>query len=358
MSSTRGAWYSRLVRTGRDQGRLAVKAAGKLALGLLVAAAAIRMATRGVDGGQLADAFANVHAGWLLVAVGISFLLQLFRAWRWQLELAPLCDIRLGRLWVVTSIGYMAINLLPARAGEFVRPWLLSRRESVTFSNVVGTLLVEKTMDSAVIMFYILLGLLTTDTLPPWVRKGAMFPAVGFAIMAVLVVLVWWRGERMVAHAVGRVLSERAGARVAHAAHAMVDGMKVLGAPRLAAKVLVVSVALWFLPILSSYVMTRAFQIDVPFNAALVVFIFIGFGTALPQAPGMIGTYQYACILALDLFGVPHEKALAYGIALNAVQLATICGQGLVAIAIAKVGLRDMLQAREDARCQIDAATG
>ena len=88
-----------------------------------------------------------------------------------------------------------------------------------------------------------------------------------------------------------------------------------------------------------------------------MVFIFIGFGTALPQAPGMIGTYQYACILALDLFGVPHEKALAYGIALNAVQLATICSQGLVAIVIAKVGLRDMLQAREDARCQVDTVT-
>ena len=54
-----------------------------------------------------------------------------------------------------------------------------------------------------------------------------------------------------------------------------------------------VSLALWFLPILSSWVMIRAFHLDVPFNAALIVFIFIGFGTALPQAPGMIGTYQY-----------------------------------------------------------------
>ena len=53
---------------------------------------------------------------------------MVFRAWRWQLELRPLEHIPLGRLWVVTAVAYMAINLLPVRLGEVVRPWLLSRR--------------------------------------------------------------------------------------------------------------------------------------------------------------------------------------------------------------------------------------
>ena len=94
----------------------------------------------------------------------------------------------------------------------------------------------------------------------------------------------------------------------------------------------VVSLALWFLPILSSYVMIRAFDFPLPFSAAVVVFIFIGFGTALPNVPGMIGPYQYACVLALGLFGVDRRvDALAYGLVLNAVQFLTIVGQGLVA---------------------------
>ena len=320
----------------------------KLIAGIIVAAVALWFAARDVDLSQLRAIFAAVHVGWLVCAVGISFTLQVFRAWRWQLELQPLCHVGFGRLWVVTSIAYMAINLLPARAGEIVRPWLLSRREPVTFSNVVGTVLVEKTMDSAVIVFYILIGLLTTSQLPAWVRTGAMVPAVGFVLLLLLVVLVWRRGERMVAHAVGRIISKRAGTRMAGVARAIVDGMRVLGAPKLAARVLLLSIALWFLPILSSWVMTRAFQLNVPFTAALVVFIFIGFGTALPQAPGMIGTYQYACILALGLFGVPREQALAYGIALNAVQLGTLVTQGVIALVIAKVGLRELIHARVD----------
>src|SRR6185436_14129870 len=113
---------------------------------------------------------------WLIPAVLISLLLQVFRAWRWQLELRPLEEIGLFKLWVVISVAYMMINLLPARLGEVVRPWLLSRRSSVTFSNVVGNLVVEKTLDSVCIVFYLLVGLITTKNLPEWVRHGAMVP--------------------------------------------------------------------------------------------------------------------------------------------------------------------------------------
>jgi uncharacterized protein (TIRG00374 family) len=242
----------------------------------------------------------------------------------------------------------MAINLLPMRLGEVVRPWLLSRRTSLGFSTVVGTLIVEKTFDSAVIVFYIHLGLLTTPNLPLWVRRGAVVTAVCFVLLAILVGLLWWRGERFVERWVVSWLPRRFAAPVMRVARALVDGMRLLGNPWLVVAVFAVSIVLWFLPILSSWIMIRAFHLDVPFNAALVVFIFIGFGTALPQAPGMIGTYQYACILALGLFGVPQPQALAYGLVLNALQLSTIVAQGLVALPLAGVSVRDVLQARGD----------
>jgi len=78
------------------------------------------------------------------------------------------------------------------------------------------------------------------------------------------------------------------------------------------------------------------------------VFIFIGFGTALPNVPGMIGPYQYACILALDLFGVPKSEALAYGLVLNAVQFLSIVGQGLVAWPLAGISVADLRQATSE----------
>lgn len=319
----------------------------KVALSVLVSAGFLYLAFRNVPLGELGAALRRVRPGLLGVAVVISLALMVFRAWRWELELRPLARVRLGMLWVVTAVAYMAINLFPARLGEVVRPWLLSRRcPAVTFSNVVGNLVVEKTIDSLVLVFYILAGLLLVEQLPAWVRTGAAVPAAGAALLVVLVVLLWWRGEVFVDRWLLRVLPDRVGAGVKRVLGAIIAGMQVLPNPRLLLAVIAISIALWFLPILSSYVMIRAFDFPVPFSAAVVVFIFIGFGTALPNVPGMIGPYQYACVLALDLFGVAKVDALAYGLVLNAVQFLTIIAQGLVALPLAGVSWSDLRRAR------------
>jgi uncharacterized protein (TIRG00374 family) len=319
-----------------------------LVLSLLVAGLFLYLAFRNVPLEELAAAFGRFDLWWLIPGALISLLLMIFRAWRWQLELLPLERIGLGRLWVVCSIAYMAINLLPVRLGEFVRPWLLSRRSRVTFSNVVGTIVVEKTMDSFAIVFYILVGLLTATDLPAWVRRGAIFPAIAAAVLATVVTLVYLKGEPFVDRYVVRYLPERFGSGLLRVTRAIIDGMRILPNGRLLLTVFVVSLALWFLPILSSWVIIRAFDFAVPFNAALIVFIFIGFGTALPNAPGMIGTFQYACVLALGLFGVSQADALAYGIVLNALQLVSLVVQGVIALPFSGVSVADFRSARHE----------
>lgn len=325
---------------------------------VVVAALLLFLAFRNVPLAELRAALARFDARWLIPALAISLTLQVFRAWRWQLEIRPLQRVGLGRLWVITSVGYMAINLLPIRIGEFVRPWLLARRSNLTFSNVVGSIVIEKTMDSIAIVFYILLGLLSTRDLPAWVRRGAVFPAAGALLLAGLVGLVWWKGEPFVDRIV-RHAPQRFGGRLKRVLSALIEGMSILPNRRLLAAVFLVSLALWLMPVLSSYVIIRAFDFHVPFGAALIVFIFIGLGSALPHAPGMVGTFQYACVLALGLFGVDRAEALAYGLVLNAIQLVTLVGQGLVALPLAGVGLADLRLARgEWAKSSEETAQG
>jgi glycosyltransferase 2 family protein len=320
-----------------------------VALGTAVSGGCLYLAFRGIDLGKLEAALLQVHPRWLALAIGVSLLIMVFRTWRWQLELRPLAHIPFGRLWVVTAVAYFFINALPARLGEVVRPWLLSRRSAVSFSNVVGNLVIEKTMDSVVTLLYTLAGLAMVSSLPIWVRRGALVPAVLAAVLVTLVVLLYWRGESFVDRWVLHLLPERIAANVKRVLGAIVEGMKVLPNPQLLLAVFLVSMALWFLPILSSYIMIRAFEFHLPFSAAVVVFIFIGFGTALPGAPGMIGVYQYACQLALGLFGVAKEDALAYGLVLNAIQFLTIILQGGVALPLAGVRVSDIREARRAA---------
>ena len=316
-----------------------------LALSLVVSGGFLYLAFRNVALDELGAALGRVSVSWLLVAVVVSLLIMVLRAWRWQLELRPLADVPLGRLWVISSVAYLAINLLPVRLGEIVRPWLLSRRSDVSFSNVVGNIVLEKTVDLVAIVFYILVGLLTINALPPWVRQLALFPAVVATILVTFVLLFWWKGEVFIERWVLRVLPQRFGSRLKGILASVADGMNVIPNTGLLLTVFVVSLALWFLPILSSYIMIRAFDLNAPFSAALVVFIFVGFGTALPNLPGMIGPYQYACQLALGLFGVSDVDGLAYGLVLNAVQFLTLVAQGLCALPVAGVSFADIRKA-------------
>ena len=319
-----------------------------LVVSALVSLGFLWLAFRNVSLAELGASLHKVHAAWLGVAVLLSLVLMAFRAWRWQLELLPLERVPFGRLWVITAVAYMAINLLPVRLGEVVRPWLLSKRSNLSFSAIVGNIVVEKTFDSLVILFFILAGLTTVQNLPLWVRRGAIFPAAGAALLVALVLLVYWRGEEFVDRRLLHRLPERFRAGVKRVVGSIVSGMRIIPNRGLLLVVFAVSLALWSIPVLSSWVMIRAFGFDVPPSAALVVFIFIGFGTALPNLPGLVGPYQYACQLALGMFGVAAADGLAYGLVLNAVQFLTIIVQGIVALPMAGVSFSDLRRAGKE----------
>ena len=229
--------------------------------------------------------------------IAISLLMQVFRAWRWQLELRPLARVPFAHALGGGERRLHGDQPAARPDGRGGAPVAAVAALDVSFSNVVGNLIVEKTVDSAVIVFYILLGLLTTENLPVWVRRGAAVPAVGFVALALArrAALVARRGGR---RALGRALA--AGALP----HAGSSAWRAPWSTACASSV----IRAWSsrcspsrscsgsIPILSSWVMIRAFHLDVPFNAALAVFILIGFGTALPQLPGMIGTLPVACV--------------------------------------------------------------
>lgn len=316
----------------------------QIGLSFAVAALFLFLAFRNVPLADLTAALSRFRWPWLAPAVMVSLALMLLRAWRWQLELLPLGTVPLARLWAITSVAYSAINLLPARLGEVVRPWLLAQFTQIRMTQAVGTLVVEKLMDSFSILVFLFAGLLLTAELPAWVRQAALVPALFTLAFAGIVAATYWRGETFFRRSLQPFLPERIGQVLLRVLRAVLEGMQVLPNGRLASSVFAVSLLLWSLPIVSSWILLMGFGFAVPATAALVVFIFIGFGTALPNAPGMIGTFQYACILALGLFGVSEAEALAFGLLLNALQVLTIVAQGAVGALMLGVSFAELRQ--------------
>ena len=310
----------------------------KVAISLAVGFACLWLAARQVDAGELKQAFHSFDLFYLWVAIAVSLSIQLMRALRWKIELSPLVELRYGLVWQVIAVAYMMINLLPFRLGEPVRPVLMSLKSGLSISAIVGNWVFEKMMDTAAIVFFIHLTLVVTD-LPPWAHKASAASLTAFSVLLLLVVGFWLKGEGFYNATLARVLPHGAREKTLHVLRNAREGLQILPNKALVALVFVVTLVLWFLPILSSYVLILGFGFDVPFSAALVVFVAISVGTALPAPPGMFGVIQIASVVALGLFGVPQAEALAFGIVLNAVQFFTLVAQGLVALPFAGVDI-------------------
>jgi uncharacterized protein (TIRG00374 family) len=319
-------------------------AVAKVTVGTAIGAFCLWLALHKVALSEVKAALVDFDARWLLASFAVSLAIQVLRAWRWQIELTPLARVPFTLLWQVVSVAYMMINVLPFRLGEPVRPLLLSWKTGLPIPAIVGNWVFEKMMDTAVMVLLVHATLMMAD-LPPWAHRASTGSLVMFLSLLVLVVGFWLRGERFFDRTVARVLSEHSGAKVRKVLVAARTGLQILPDRRLVATVLVVTLALWLLPILSSWLLIRAFHLDLPVSAAFVVFVCIGLGTALPNPPGMFGVFQIASVVALGVYGVPESKAVAYGIVLNAVQFFSLVLQGVLAMPWVGIGLGTITRA-------------
>jgi uncharacterized protein (TIRG00374 family) len=318
--------------------------ARKVLASLAIGGACLWLALRKVEGAEIAAALKDFDLAWLAVAIGLSLLIQVLRAWRWKLELSPLVKLPFATTWQVVAVAYMMINVLPFRLGEPVRPVLMSWKSGLSIPAIIGNWVFEKTVDSAVLLLFIQITLVVTD-LPPWAHGASTAGLVTFLALLSFVIGFWLKGEAFFEHTLGKVLKGHARARAHEILSNARAGLQILPDRRLVFSVFAISLVLWFVPILSSYALILGFGFDLPFAAAFVVFVCIGLGTALPNPPGMFGVFQIAAVVALGIYGVDKSQAVAYGILLNAVQFVTLVAQGLVALPFVGVDLKQLTTA-------------
>lgn len=91
-------------------------------------------------------------------AIPVLFCAIVVRCLRWSILMRPLVDISPWRLLPYAIIGYMANNLLPARAGEVVRAYATGERENVSRMGVLGTVAVERLFDGCVLVIMLLIS--------------------------------------------------------------------------------------------------------------------------------------------------------------------------------------------------------
>ena len=165
---------------------------------LALAAGLLALFLHNVDLWGVASAIARARAGWLALSLATMFVNLAIRAFRWQYLLEPLGSATFANAFRATAVGFAASSVLPARAGEVIRPYFLSRHEPMSATGAFATIIVERLLDTLTVLiqlaaFVLVFGQGVSAANPVAFRAvkwaGASAAGVSLAALAVLFVL-------------------------------------------------------------------------------------------------------------------------------------------------------------------------
>lgn len=293
------------------------------------------LAFRQTDFEKLLVSMKNANYWWFLLFFALLMISHVLRSWRWRYLLEPIKpNIALNSLFSGVMVGYLVNNLLP-RAGEIVRPYAIGKLESIPKSAALGTIVVERIMDT--VSFLILVALMPLlydgplrDTFPWLERTGVIVSSITFAIVFSFVTLMIRRDltDRLL-RSMGKFLPQKLSLRVDKIAHSFLDGFLFLKRPDNFFIIVVLSIGVWVMYILMMYTAFYAFDLHLGFRAAIVLQALVSIGFAMPT-PGATGSYHvFASQTLSGLFFVPNEIALSYATLTHAVGFIGVTVVGL-----------------------------
>jgi uncharacterized protein (TIRG00374 family) len=299
-------------------------------------------------------------------AVAVQVVTYVSRAWRWVLLLAPVGHARLLTALRTTIIGFAANALLPARAGEVLRPYLLARREGISATAAFATVIVERFLDLAVVaLLFGAFAIAASEETVTADRRlyaavetgGIVAAAVAIAVLVVFAVLAG-HPERLgrLTERVTRTLPARVAAALTHAVRTFARGLAVMRRPALLARAFVASIPLWLSIALTIWLVARAFHITIPFTGSFLIVALLAVGVAVPT-PGAVGGFHYAFRVGATVFyGVPNERAVGAAIVLHAVSFLPVAVVGLGLMARDGLSLGRLTQMARQSEAEQDEA--
>jgi hypothetical protein len=299
-------------------------------VGLLIGGLFLYFALQGL---HLADVWAVMQGAdliWLLPGIAVYFVAVWARAWRWHYLLKPIKPISTNAMFPIVTIGYMGNNILPARAGEVLRAFVLRKKQGVPVSASLATILVERIFDGVVMLMFVIFNLdgltqLSHDSgFVGSIRSVALIGTAAFAVALVFFLLAaafphqsLGLYHRWVALRLPKAIESRLTPMLDSFWH----GLESLRSPLNVLMVFATSVVIWLFETAKYWFVMHAFDFSLyqgGFFGLMLMNGVVNLATTLPGPPGHVGTFDGPGIAVLVAYGLPREIAVGYTLTLHA----------------------------------------
>lgn len=315
----------------------------KIILGIGLSAVLIYLSLRGIHFQGVADSIHRVSLPYVLLSLSMMFLMQVLRSIRWGGILRPVVKVDPFTLFSVSNVGFLAIVAIPARLGELVRPLLISRKKNVPMAAALGTIFVERIMDTFTVL--LMAGLvIPLMPLPAWLVRSVSIMSAIVLIAVVLSGLFIAKRKRFegIDRFIPKSLQSRYAGQIRRMIAHFIDGFAVITDWKRLGGLMILSVTVWIIDMLAIYALFLAFGYSLSPLAAFVLMLILIVGIAIPTAPGFVGNWHYACILALTLFGLEKADALSFAILYHALSVGIVLVLGLAFLPFNRFSPKDL----------------
>jgi uncharacterized membrane protein YbhN (UPF0104 family) len=304
---------------------------------------------RGANLGELKDDIATMDWWWLGVAVAADIAVYCWQAVRWRQVLRPVEQVSFRHGVSAIYVGLFANEVLPFRAGEVLRCYLVSRWSKLPFSVVISSALIERIFDG----IWLCLCLVVTIQLVPahhhmrWlVRSGYILGIVVLSGAALLALAVFLRQKT-------RALLPGDGWQ--RHVRVLIDDLNLIGHSRYLYFAFFQSLPYLLLQVVPIYAAMQAYGFDQSpafsptLSVAFALMVILRLGSVVPQAPGNLGLFQFLTKEALQhIYHVAPAEAARFSLVLWGTVTIPLLVAGSIALMSSGSKLFDLKRAAED----------
>lgn len=290
-------------------------------LGVIISAVFLYLALGGLRLRDVWETLRNANYWWLIPGVAVYFIAVGFRSWRWSYVLRPIKPVSAARLFPIVVIGYMGNNVYPARAGEFIRAYILWKKAGINVGATLTTAMLERVFDGLMMLLFVFIAL-PFAPLPAALHRYMPLLTVlmvGAAAVFFILAMVPEHTRRLYTWFIDRLVPRRLQPPVHDLADGVLHGLQILRSGRAVFVVFGVTLIIWLLETVKYWLVMHCFDFRVSFLALMLVNGVVNLVTIIPSAPAYLGTFDKAGSEVMMRFGVPQTEGTSYILLLHAV---------------------------------------
>ena len=339
-----------------------MKKVRQLLIGLIIAIGTLYYTLQNVSYKELETSLINAELIYILPGLVLIVLSYVTRAYRWQILLRPFKKIPVKEIYSPLMIGFMG-NVLPARAGEFLRAYLVGKKNDITFSGAFSTIIVERLFDLVCLLaLFVWVFLFNTEIFDPNLTFSGVSVqnmVVGFgrfcfilvcALLAFMFLLAWQEVKvKYWVNFFSRPLPEKWKEKILFMVGEFALGCQIIKDKNALLQIILYSVLTWALIVATNYPFYFVFDLETKtLGSVLILTVMVCILITVLPTPAFLGSYNAGVLIALhEIMGEAEVTAVSFGMVVWAASFIVIFAGGFYFIFSDHISMASLMKAEE-----------